>query len=227
MIDVILNLLNSESEKYKTDNKGVFTHAFYLNIDKEKIKERTKLILEVYDKTCSEIDFSKNFQIALNQHKAITPVTIQESSILKVNANIWLTDVRQQNIGWNNGTFTTYRERYFEYLKKIGRNENIINETRRSTLNIVGNLGDPKSEEGFYTKGMVVGSVQSGKTANFNGVINTAIDAGYKMIIVLSGIMEDLRVQTQARIEKEVTGPRGSRVVGPQVLVQYIHLMII
>ena len=209
MIDVILNLLNSESEKYKTDNKGVFTHAFYLNIDKEKIKERTKLILEVYDKTCSEIDFSKNFQIALNQHKAITPVTIQESSILKVNANIWLTDVRQQNIGWNNGTFTTYRERYFEYLKKIGRNENIINETRRSTLNIVGNLGDPKSEEGFYTKGMVVGSVQSGKTANFNGVINTAIDAGYKMIIVLSGIMEDLRVQTQARIEKEVTGPRG------------------
>ena len=55
-------------------------------------------------------------------------------------------------------------------------------------------------------RGLVVGSVQSGKTANFNAVINSAIDVGYDLIIVLSGIMEDLRVQTQRRIEKEVEG---------------------
>ncbi|RZK12805.1 MAG: endonuclease, partial [Flavobacterium sp.] len=55
-------------------------------------------------------------------------------------------------------------------------------------------------------KGLVVGSVQSGKTANFNAVINSSIDAGYDLIIVLSGIMEDLRSQTQKRIEKEVEG---------------------
>ena len=209
MINTILEILNIQSNNYKKANEGVFTHAFYQNIDTDNIKNRTELICNAFGKPYDEELFNRNLQIAINQHKAITPVTIQESSVLKVNANIWLTDHRQKNIGWNNGSFTTYRERYFEYLKRIGRNENIVNETRRSTLNIVGNLGDPRGEEGFYTKGMVVGSVQSGKTANFNGVINTAIDAGYKMIIVLSGIMEDLRVQTQARIEKEVTGPRG------------------
>ena len=43
--------------------------------------------------------------------------------------------------------------------------------------------------------------VQSGKTSNFNAVINRALDSGYQLVIVLSGIMEDLK-QTQLRIER-------------------------
>ncbi|MFT6338328.1 MAG: hypothetical protein ACJATI_005101, partial [Halioglobus sp.] len=49
-------------------------------------------------------------------------------------------------------------------------------------------------------------AVQSGKTGNFNAVINIDIDTGYRLIIVLSGIMEDLRSQTQKRIESDVIG---------------------
>ncbi len=221
MIDIILNLLNTESDRYTKNNNGKFKHDFYQNIDVDNLKLRTKLISEGYGKIYSDELFNKYYEIALNQHKATTPATIEESSVLKVNSNIWLTKERQSEIGWNDGSFTTYRERYFEYLKRIGRSDKIINETRRSTLNIIESFEDPKKEEGFYRKGMVVGSVQSGKTANFNGVINTAIDAGYKMIIVLSGIMEDLRVQTQARIEKEVIGPRG--VGGKGIGVGAIH----
>ncbi|MBK9591018.1 MAG: hypothetical protein IPO32_05775 [Crocinitomicaceae bacterium] len=67
-------------------------------------------------------------------------------------------------------------------------------------------IGDPKSKEAFYVKGLVVGSVQSGKTGNFNAVINRAIDSGYQLIIVLSGLMEDLRSQTQLRIENDIIG---------------------
>ena len=58
-------------------------------------------------------------------------------------------------------------------------------------------MADPKSKSPIYNKGLVVGAVQSGKTGNFNAVINRAIDAGYEIVIVLAGIMEDLRSQTQ------------------------------
>ena len=47
---------------------------------------------------------------------------------------------------------------------------------------------------------MVVGSVQSGKTSNYIGLINEAVDHGYKIIIVIAGIHENLRKQTQVRI---------------------------
>ena len=67
-------------------------------------------------------------------------------------------------------------------------------------------MGDPKAREEFFVKGLVVGSVQAGKTQNFNAVINRAIDSGYGLIIVLVGLMEDLRNQTQLRIENDVVG---------------------
>ena len=210
MIDIILNLLNKESENYKINNDGVFDLDFYNIVNVDKVEKGTKVISEAYGEAFSTELFENSLLAAINRHKATTPVTIQESSVLSINSNKWLTESRQNEIGWNSKDVNTYRERYFAYLKKIGRNDNIINEARRSTLNIIESLGNPLGKDGFYKKGMVVGSVQSGKTTNFNGVINTAIDAGYKMVIVLSGIMEDLRVQTQARIEKEVIGPLGA-----------------
>ena len=51
-------------------------------------------------------------------------------------------------------------------------------------------------------RGMVVGSVQSGKTSNYTGLICKAVDAGYKIIIILAGLNNDLRSQTQRRIDK-------------------------
>src|SRR5699024_9743317 len=53
---------------------------------------------------------------------------------------------------------------------------------------------------------LVVGHVQSGKTANFTGVLAKAIDAGYKLIIVLTGTYENLRSQTQKRLDMELIG---------------------
>ncbi len=75
---------------------------------------------------------------------------------------------------------------------------------------------------------MVVGSVQSGKTTNFNGVINSAIDMGYKLIIVLAGITEDLRSQTQERIEKEVIGPkvRANKYLGVGNICQKLNITV-
>ncbi|MBK8988415.1 MAG: hypothetical protein IPM39_20500 [Chloroflexi bacterium] len=54
------------------------------------------------------------------------------------------------------------------------------------------------------TRGLVVGYVQSGKTANFTAVIAKAADAGYRFFIVLSGTKKSLRRQTQQRLENEL-----------------------
>ena len=67
-------------------------------------------------------------------------------------------------------------------------------------------LSRPTRPEAKQTKGLVVGYVQSGKTANFTGVVAKGIDAGYRLIIVLTGTIEILRAQTQRRMDMELMG---------------------
>jgi Z1 domain len=58
----------------------------------------------------------------------------------------------------------------------------------------------------FDRRGLVVGLVQSGKTANYTGLICKAIDAGYQLVIVLAGVHNSLRSQTQGRLDEEILG---------------------
>jgi hypothetical protein len=58
----------------------------------------------------------------------------------------------------------------------------------------------------FQGRGLVVGYVQSGKTANYTAVAARAVDAGYRIVVVLSGIHDSLRNQTQKRLEQELAG---------------------
>lgn len=75
-----------------------------------------------------------------------------------------------------------------------------------TSTDVVADLCDPLSAEARTTRGLVVGYVQSGKTANFTGVIAKALDAGYRLVIVLGGLQNTLRSQTQRRIDKELVG---------------------
>ena len=141
------------------------------------------------------------FDTAKKQYLSVNPIDPGIShSLTKEGFKTWLTEERDKNINWD------YSNRYFKHLLKSGRSSRVVNETNRSSLSILKKMADPKSEIGVYNKGLVVGAVQSGKTGNFNAVINRAIDSGYVLIIVLSGIMEDLRSQTQKRIETDVIG---------------------
>jgi hypothetical protein len=90
---------------------------------------------------------------------------------------------------------------------KNGKNESarIINSIDFETDTILKNLESPLRNE-FDSRGLVVGYVQSGKTANFTALIAKAADAGYRFIIVLAGIHDELRQQTQIRIDRELTG---------------------
>jgi hypothetical protein len=80
--------------------------------------------------------------------------------------------------------------------------ESVANES----LRVLRHLPDPTSSAPFQGRGLVVGYVQSGKTANYTAVAARAVDAGYRIVIVLSGIHDSLRNQTQRRLERELTG---------------------
>jgi len=148
-----------------------------------------------------ETTLKNYYDVAVKEYLSNNPIDIDPSnSLTKVGFKTWLTSERKQSIKWN------YSTRYFTSLENSGRSEKVVTETIKSSYQILEKIGDPKSDTPFYVKGLVVGSVQSGKTGNFNAVINRAIDSGYRLVIVLSGIMEDLRSQTQLRIESDVIG---------------------
>lgn len=72
-----------------------------------------------------------------------------------------------------------------------------------STSQILAQCANPL-ERGDRRKGLVVGYVQSGKTANYAGLIAKAVDAGYRIVIVLAGMHSNLRAQTQARLDGDL-----------------------
>lgn len=76
---------------------------------------------------------------------------------------------------------------------------------RESSI-ILSRIEDPQRHGDWDRRGMVMGSVQSGKTANYTGLICKAIDAGYRLIVVLAGVHNSLRSQTQYRLNEEVLG---------------------
>jgi len=98
--------------------------------------------------------------------------------------------------------------RYKKYLTHIkGWAESSVEKIDIISDEILNDIEDPTvPNRAFDRRGLVVGYVQSGKTANFMGTLNKAIDSGYRIIIVLAGMQESLRQQTQERIDEEILG---------------------
>lgn len=97
--------------------------------------------------------------------------------------------------------------RYVTYLEReFGMPPDVVTNLHDLTDMVLERIEDPTRPDNWDRRGMVVGSVQSGKTANYTGLINKAVDTGYKLIIVLAGIHSNLRSQTQLRIDEGVLG---------------------
>ncbi len=116
--------------------------------------------------------------------------------------NPWLNEKRAE-IDFENGFWGRYRE-YLEIEKNFA--PDVINKLDRITDSILDNFFDPSLKATINKKGLVVGQVQSGKTANYTGLICKAADAGFGLIIVLAGIHNNLRSQTQIRIDESFLG---------------------
>jgi hypothetical protein len=90
----------------------------------------------------------------------------------------------------------------------------VVKTIDRATDKILGAMENPQGADDFDTRGLVVGYVQSGKTANYSGLIAKAADAGYRLFIVLSGIHDSLRLQTQRRLGAELVGKVNGKWIG-------------
>lgn len=104
-------------------------------------------------------------------------------------------------IEWN------FWNRYRDYLQ-IEKNysDRVLNQLNKLTDRTLDGLFNPTDKIIIGKKGLVVGQVQSGKTSNYTGLICKAADSGYKLIIVLAGIHNNLRSQTQLRLDEGFLG---------------------
>jgi hypothetical protein len=76
--------------------------------------------------------------------------------------------------------------------------------------NILENIEDPARPGPWDRRGLIMGNVQSGKTGTYTGLISKAADAGYKVIIVLAGLHNNLRCQTQIRLDDGFLGYKAN-----------------
>jgi hypothetical protein len=98
-------------------------------------------------------------------------------------------------------------ERYRRYLEdgKLMPRQ-VVWRVDQTTDRVLGKLEDPARPGRWRRDGLVAGHVQSGKTANYIGLMCKAADAGYKLIVVLAGIDNGLRSQTQVRVDEGFLG---------------------
>ncbi|MET9783960.1 Z1 domain-containing protein [Nocardiopsis alba] len=82
----------------------------------------------------------------------------------------------------------------------------VVRRLDQSTDDVLGGLEDPRRQGSWRRTGLVIGQVQSGKTGQFIGLAAKAADAGYRLIVVFAGIHNDLRSQTQLRIDEGFLG---------------------
>ncbi len=107
-----------------------------------------------------------------------------------------------------------YSNAYAGYLEKNGWPPDATLATMEVGDKILGHLQDPLCEGSWDRRGLVIGHVQSGKTANYLGLVAKAADAGYRFIIVIAGIHNNLRKQTQERVDFGFIG-RSSDATNP------------
>lgn len=95
---------------------------------------------------------------------------------------------------------------YDVYRRHLSMSEESLRVLDDISTRVLDAMGNPRSVAPRKTQGLLMGDVQSGKTATFTGICHKAVDAGYKMIIVLTGVIESLRVQTLERMQLDLCG---------------------
>ncbi|WP_312548682.1 Z1 domain-containing protein [Massilia sp.] len=118
----------------------------------------------------------------------------------------WVSDAKG-SIEWN------YWDSYRRLLQSQGWSPNVVRVLDEDTDGILTECGNPAREGSWAIRGLVMGDVQSGKTASYSGLIAKAADAGYRVVVLLTGVIEDLRRQTQERLDLGFVGRDSSKVL--------------
>jgi hypothetical protein len=201
VIDIVTQILIRRFQQSGPDN---FNLAEQLANQKDPISDR-----ELSEGEKGEIE--KRLLNKINYKKAHDGATlIPVSKVVNPRDHEeWYPEWLSENKDETGSYYWKRLEHHLEYVltAKYGpeRAGAVVRAIDAATHDIMERLADPRRKK-FSYKGLVVGHVQSGKTANFTALIAKAADAGYRFIIVLAGIHNVLREQTQVRLDKELTG---------------------
>lgn len=167
------------------DALGLVRHLIALGVSKEEALRNPAVPGEYRERILEQITSDEN--IVLEPARVITEGAVSD----------WFAGVdRQQWYYW-----PTLRN----FLLSHNWSPKAVKELDDSTDRIMSRLPQP-SRDHFDVRGLVLGYVQSGKTENFTATIAKAVDCGYRLVIVLSGIDKGLRMQTQIRLSRELMG---------------------
>ncbi|MEU5738551.1 Z1 domain-containing protein [Streptomyces tendae] len=112
----------------------------------------------------------------------------------------WLSEAKI-NRDWD------FWERYRRYLEDVvSLPPWVVRRLDQTSDDVLSQLEDPQRPGPWRRRGLVIGQVQSGKTGQYIGLAAKAVDAGYRFVVVLAGIHNDLRSQTQLRIDEGLLG---------------------
>lgn len=172
-------------------------------------------IVKTYEDISEQLKFQLtdiNRNILMNQIRAKIDIPLEGAGAVSIVDNDDFQDWFDEKL------LGKYWERFEKYLEDRGNISKPVRLMLDSDTNkILSRMANPKSEKSFNCRGMVVGDVQAGKTLNYSALLNKACDVGYHVLIVLTGMTEDLRWQTQLRLDKDFVGQK-SRVGNQQTL---------
>lgn len=168
-----------------------------------------------------------DIKTAIEQANLLTEMTLQEKELvektvqskMKVRMDMgakivdeatyrpWLANRRASIVPY-------YWERYRDYLvRSKGWNVDVVDQLGFVSDEILNLIGDPLEMGAWKRKGLILGDIQSGKTSNYIALCNKAADAGYKVMILLTGTLETLRKQTQERVDAGFIGLNSRNVL--------------
>lgn len=198
----------------KTLAKGAAQEVFEKNItlsveDVDLFLRQQDAISELISTGVIDKDCFKMLKKFFEEENPTAHTIAPSSTVTSKDYKPWLNGSRLTKMDWK------YHDRLHEYLRKIKRfNPNVLNEIAKESEEILDLCGDPNTDDNWLRKGLVFGYVQSGKTTSYADVIARSMDAGYKVFIIMAGITNSLRLQTQERLEDYVIGqitPRNGR----------------
>lgn len=143
----------------------------------------------------------------ITYYEEVNGISKKDSKLLiEGNNECWFANLLESNK-------TLYLNRYCKYLlEEKHMSADVVSSIKRDLIRICKNFANPMNPFIVNKKGLVVGDVQSGKTANYIGIINLAVDIGYKNVVLLTGTTENLRNQTQKRVDSGFIGAKSNTI---------------
>ncbi|WP_144837179.1 Z1 domain-containing protein [Kocuria rosea] len=179
------------------------------DLDLEALREAGHGLAPIILRSVDEKDRPAMVETVVNKVHQQIPIDLNTgTTIVAGPTEPWLDDLEESR----SEGFERWKA-YMSLLREQKRPPKVMKALEQDVRRVAELAGNPNVPGSWSYRGLVIGSVQSGKTSNYIGLLNMAADAGYRIVIAIGGHTEDLRRQTQKRVDEGFIGydTRGGR----------------